>query len=446
MTDAPQWPADSVERRPLAALIPHARNARTHSDAQINQIAASIREWGWTMPVLVDEGGTIIAGHGRVMAAARLGIGEAPVMVARGWSEPQKRAYMIADNKLSLNAGWDSELLGLEIADIGSFGFDLSLMGFSKDELTRLSTSAGLTDPDSVPAPPAVPVSRRGDVWTLGRHRLVCGDATDADDAALALDGAAPNLMVTDPPYGVNYDPSWREGIDAGYGKRATGKVENDDRVDWTDAWAHFHGGVAYVWFSSQYASTVQQSLEAHRFAIRNVIIWVKQHFVLSRGDYHWQHEPCWYAIRDGHRSDWTGDRKQSTVWEIKNNNSFGNAGKEQVFGHGTQKPIECMRRPIENNSHADDAIYDPFVGTGTTIIAAEMMGRACRAIEINPLYVDVAVARWEAFTGNAASRETQGEVNGTTRPPAAADRAQIVTRQPRQARATEKRDPAGDV
>ena len=211
-----QWPADQVERRPLAALIPSARNARTHSDAQIAQIAASIREWGWTMPILVDEAGTIIAGHGRVLAAARLDLDAVPVMVARGWSEAQKRAYLIADNKLGLNAGWNEELLRIEMADLMTMGFELPLMGFSERELSALNASGnpGLTDPDAAPDAPAVPVTRPGDVWTLGRHRLLCGDATSEADVAMCLGAVRPHLMVTDPPYGVAFDPKWRAYAD----------------------------------------------------------------------------------------------------------------------------------------------------------------------------------------------------------------------------------------
>src|SRR5215213_8771673 len=206
------WPADQVERWDISQLVPYARNARTHSDAQVAQIAASIREWGWTVPVLVDEAGELIAGHGRVLAARQLGIAEVPVMIARGWSEAQKRAYVLADNKLALNAGWDEELLRVELSDLRGLGADLSLIGFGEDELAALLADGteGLTDPDAVPEVPAEPVSERGDVWVLGRHRLVCGDCTDPEAVAKALDGARPHLMVSDPPYGVQYDPSWR--------------------------------------------------------------------------------------------------------------------------------------------------------------------------------------------------------------------------------------------
>src|SRR5215211_9424567 len=234
------WPADRVERWPLERLIPYARNARTHSAIQIDQIAASIREWGWTNPVLVTETGTIVAGHGRVLGARKLGLSEVPVMVAAGWTEAQIRAYALADNKLALNAGWDDAMLALEIADLQEIGFDLALSGFSEDELLTIGSpgNVGLTDPDAVPDTPAEPVSIAGDLWLLGRHRLLCGDSTVAADVGKVLGRVRPHLMVTDPPYGVEYDPAWR-----GNTKR-TGKVLNDDRADWRDAWALFPGDV----------------------------------------------------------------------------------------------------------------------------------------------------------------------------------------------------------
>ena len=242
-----EWPADRVERRPVAALIPYARNARTHSDAQVAQIAASIREWGWTVPVLVDEAGGIIAGHGRVLAARKLGLAEVPVMVAAGWSEAQRRAYVLADNKLTLNAGWDAALLASELQGLAELGFDLGLTGFTADELAALSAdpNPGLTDPDAAPEAPAAPVSVLGDVWILGRHRLICGSSTDATTVAQVLNGVRPHLMVTDPPYGVEYDPAWRNAALDSRTTR-TGKVLNDHRADWREAWALFPGDVAY--------------------------------------------------------------------------------------------------------------------------------------------------------------------------------------------------------
>src|SRR4051812_42131335 len=224
----PAWPADKVERRPLASLVPNARNARTHSDAQVAQIAASIEQWGWTVPVLIDEAGTIIAGHGRVLAAARLRLDQVPVMVAHGWSEAQKRAYLIADNKLTDNGGWDRALLKLEMAELGALGFDLLLTGFSGDELTAMSMShGGLSDPDSAPALEAAAIAQPGELWQLGKHRLLCGDATVAADVALCLGGVQPQLMVTDPPYGVNYDPAWRARAGVNLNRNKLGTVAN---------------------------------------------------------------------------------------------------------------------------------------------------------------------------------------------------------------------------
>ena len=394
------WPADKVERWPIERLIPYARNARTHTSAQVDQIAASIREWGWITPVLVGEDGTIIAGHGRVLAARKLGIAEVPVMVAIGWSETQKRAYTIADNKLTLNGGWDDAMLALEIAELQSIGFDLSLSGFSDDELLAIGSAAneGLTDPDETPEVPADPVSVAGDLWLLGKHRLLCGDSTAEADVSRVLAAVRPHLMVTDPPYGVEYDPGWRTGAGLKHDKKKLGKVANDDRADWREAWALFPGSVAYVWHAGRHASTVQDSLTAVGFDVRSQIIWAKDRFALSRGHYHWQHEPCWYAVRNGPAS-WSGDRKQSTLWQIGAREGTG-------FEHGTQKPVECMKRPIENNSSPGQAIYEPFCGSGTTIIAAEITGRACHAIELMPQYVDVAIERWQAFTGDTARLE----------------------------------------
>lgn len=400
---AQNWPADSVERWSLERLVPFARNARTHSPQQVEQIAASMREWGWTNPVLVDEAGMIIAGHGRVEAARKLGLVEAPVMVARDWSEPKKRAYVIADNKLALNAGWDEAMLAAELSELEAASFDLDLLGFDDGELGKLLGSEDSIDgEDDVPDVPDLPVSRAGDLWVLGSHRLLCGDATAAVDVERLLAGVKPHLMVTDPPYGVEYDPSWRN--DAGVSQsRRTGKVLNDDRADWGVAWALFPGDVAYVWHGALHAGTVADSLAASGFDIRSQIIWTKERLVLSRGHYHWQHEPCWYAVRKGGRGEWAGGRKQTTVWAI--------ASKEQDAAtvHGTQKPVECMRRPILNNSSIGQAVYEPFMGSGTTLIAAETSGRACYGMELNPAYVDVAVSRWQQLTGETATLDDDG-------------------------------------
>ncbi|MFZ4748690.1 MAG: DNA modification methylase, partial [Sphingomonas sp.] len=329
---------------------------------------------------------------------------EVPVIIAKGWSDPQKRAYVIADNQLALNAGWDMELLRLELSDLDALDFNLDLMGFGDalDALLAPDGTAGLTDPDEVPDAPADPVTRPGDVWVLGRHRIICGDSTVATDVERVLAGVKPLLMVTDPPYGVEYDPTWRKTAGVNKNDKKMGKVLNDDRADWREAWALFPGEVAYVWHASLFTREVLDSLESCGFKHRSMIIWAKDRFTLGRGDYHWQHEPAWYVVRDGKAGHYVGGRSQSTVWNIPARDDSG-------VGHGTQKPVECMKRPIENNSAPGQAVYEPFSGSGTTIIAAEMTGRQCFAIELSPAYVDVAVTRWERFTGQAATLDGDG-------------------------------------
>ena len=395
-----EWPADKVDRRAVASLIPYARNSRTHSAEQVSQIAASIREWGWTTPVLVDEDGGIIAGHGRVLAAQKLGITDVPCMVATGWSDAQRKAYIIADNKLAMNAGWDNDLLKIEMQALDGDGFDLELTGFGADELAAFlnEPTEGLTDADAVPEVPVDPVSALGDVWILGKHRIACGSSTDANTVEAVLAGVKPHLMVTDPPYGVEYDAAKARATSVGSAK---GKVLNDDRADWSDAWALFPGSVAYVWHAMRHAGTVFASLEATEFEVRAEIVWAKSQLVMSRGHYHPQHESCFYAVRG--TASWNGDRKQTTLWQIPK-------PQKSETGHSTQKPIECMKRPIENNSSPGQAVYEPFSGSGTTIIAGEMTGRSVYAIELNPAYVDVAVTRWQDFTGERAVLESTGQ------------------------------------
>jgi DNA modification methylase len=394
------WAADSVERRILSELKGYEHNSRTHTDAQVAQIAASIREWGWTVPVLIDETNTIIAGHARVLAAKQSGLTEVPCVVARGWTEDQKHAYVIADNKLTLNGGWDQAMLSSELQHLGAVGFDLDLTGFDEPELAALLAAGykGLTDPDNIPELQALEISKPGDIWILGSHRLMCGDSTVKDDVDRLLSGIQPSLMVTDPPYGVEYDGSYRSD-----NPLKAGKVTNDSRKDWREAWTLFPGNVAYVWHASYFISTVQESLEAAGFEIRCQIIWAKDRFAMSRGHYHWQHEPCWYAVRKGATANWAGDRKQTSLWNIP-------AREDNGHGHPTQKPVECMRRPIQNNSNLGQAVYEPFNGSGTTIIAAETTGRVCYGMEIAPKYVDVAVRRWQTFTGQEATLERTGE------------------------------------
>lgn len=389
--------------------IPYARNARKLSDAAVDKVAASIKEFGWRQPIVVDTERVVIAGHTRLLAAKKLGLAQVPVHVATELTPAQVKAYRLMDNRSHDESAWDMEMLGVELFDLQSLDMDLGLTGFNEDELAGLMAekTEGLTDPDEVPETPDEPVTQMGDLWILGKHQLLCGDSTVATDVGRVLSTVMPDLMVTDPPYGVEYDPTWREGRDLGVGKRSKGKVLNDDRADWQAAYDLFPGNIAYVWSADLRSKEVIDSLIASKFTLRSQIIWVKQHFVLGRGDYHFQHEPCWYAVRS--KGNWCGDRKQTTVWNIKNNNSFGNQDKEETFGHGTQKPVECMRRPILNNSNAGQCVYDPFLGSGTTLIAAESTGRICFGLEISPAYCDVIVTRWQNFTGKQAALEGGG-------------------------------------
>ena len=407
------WPAERIEYWPIERLILYANNPRTHSDDDVDKVMASICQWGWTMPVLVDEEGRPIAGDLRVRAGKRLRLEYIPVIVARGWTEEEKRAYRLADNQLAARASWDPELLRDELCNLQFSGFDLELIGFEPDRLEEILAglgTSGLTNPDSVPKVQEQPITVPGDIWELDDHRVGCGDSTSAAEVTQVLAGSEPPLMVTDPPYGVSYDPSWRGRRRCSSGKLAQGTVLNDDRADWREAYALFPGDTTYIWHGALYGGVVADSLVACEFELRSQIIWFKQHFVLSRGNYHWQHETCWYAVRAGKSSHWTGDRRQTTVREIASNNPFGNPQHEYTWGHGTQKPVECMRRPIINNSRPGQAIYDPFLGSGTTLIAAEMTSRVCYGLELNPLYTDVVVQRWQLFTGRAARHQASGQ------------------------------------
>jgi DNA modification methylase len=392
-----------VEYWPIGRLVPYARNARTHSEAQVAEISGSIRAFGFTNPILVSEAGDVIAGHGRLAAARQLGLTEVPVIALRDLTEIQRRQLVLADNRIALNAGWDSDMLRLELTDLGALGADLSTLGFTEQELEAAlaaTPAAGLIDEDEAPTVAEAAVSRLGDLWCLGSHRILCGDATSPADVKTLLYDVQPQLMVTDPPYGVDYDPTWRHRAGVNTSSRR-GRVLNDERADWRQAWALFPGNVAYVWHGALHGTTVAESLEATGFKVRAQIVWAKERLVIGRGDYHWQHEPCWYAVRK--KGHWTGDRKQTTLWTVASRN------QDAETIHGTQKPTECMRRPILNNSSPGQAVYDPFLGSGTTVIAAETTGRVCLAMELDPLYVDVAVRRWQAFSGEAATLGAEG-------------------------------------
>ena len=409
-----------IEQWPVDRLIANGNNPRTHEAAQVAQLAAAIREFRYLNPVLVGDDGRIIAGEGRYLAALKLGMRKVPVIVLAHLSEVQRRGLMIADNQLPLNAGWDEQRLREHLVALRDEEFNLDLLGFDEEALARHvadQDTAGLIDEDEIPAVPISPVTRSGDLWLLGprkrhAHRLLCGDATSDQDATrLFCAQQTPVLMVTDPPYGVDLEPEWREVAGLNPRTRQSGKLANDDRIDWSEAWALFAGDVAYVWHAGVHAAEVARGLEAGGFQIRSQIIWVKQHFVISRGAYHWRHEPCWYAVRKGQNGHWRGGRKQTTVWEVANLNPFGGAtaAENEATGHGTQKPVEIMRRAILNHTRTGEACYDPFLGSGSTLIGAESTGRICYGIEIDARYVDVAVVRWQEFSGQKAVLEGDG-------------------------------------
>lgn len=415
------WPADKVERRPIGSLIPSARNARTHSDVQIGQIAASIRQWGWTIPVLVDERGEIIAGHGRVMAAQKLGIADVPCMVAEGWTAEEKRAYLIADNKLTLNGGWDDDLLREELAELGGAGFDLPLIGFGEDELASLLSgkTEGLTDPDDVPDAPADPITRVGDVWQLGNHRLICGDTTRSD--VLDRVGAKSiDCIFTSPPYAV--------GIDYGVYKDTLENLRSMLPVLASEWMVRVvSGGFAITNFGDIVAAQeivgskepceypmAMEYWPAFRGAGWNLWtrrIWKKPHARVhspwaiqsSRAAADWEH--VWVWKKSGKELTGRGNVSAFGVWDSEGGHGV-DVGKQT---HGAGMPVVIATNALETYSRPGRIVFEPFSGSGTTIIAAEMTGRHCYAIELNPAYVDVSVKRWQQFTGRAATLEGDG-------------------------------------
>lgn len=408
----PQWPAAKTTMWKLADIKPYDRNPMHHTAEAVNQLASDMMLFGVTVPILVDENGVILYGHRRRLAAQKNGFEEYPVNQALGWSEEMKRAARIADNKRGKDSEWNPELLTAELLALRSADFDLSKIGFSSTEIAALTErTPGHTDPDETPPPPEKPFVQTGDLWTLGRHRLIVGDSTDEAVVNRLLGKDDPVLCVTDPPYGVDYNADWRNqaaraspGMRRTIGATSTGKVENDHRADWREAFALFKGDVIYCWHAGKFGRVVAQSLEACGFEIAYQLIWAKPVHVIGRGDYHWQHEPCWYAVRKGKNHRWNGSRKETTLWQIENMHRTQGNVDDGKTAHSTQKPVECMKRPMENNSKPGEAVYDPFVGSGTSIIAAEASGRVCLAVELNPAYAQMAIERWQRFTKEIAT------------------------------------------
>ncbi len=396
----------TIKKTSIDLLIPYARNSRTHDAAQVDQIAASIKEFGFLNPIIIDGENGIVAGHGRVMAAKKLGIKELPCVDASHLTDTQRRAYIIADNKLALNAGWDEEMLRVEFDALEEAEFDLELTGFSLDEINALTPDElveGLTDEDEVPEAPEKPVSVLGDIWQLGNHRLMCGSSTESDSVVRLLDNQMPNTMITDPPYGVEYDAGWR--ADAVGRKKTereqTAKLENDNNADWYDAYVLFPGNIAYVWHASAFTDVVMDGLRRAGFEIKSQIIWNKNVHALSRSDYQWKHEPCWYAVKKGANHNWLGDRKQKTIWDVDNVIFEKDAGGKTA--HPTQKPVQLYINSINNHTNPGEYIYEPFGGSGSSIIAAEKTNRRSLTMELDNKFVDVIINRWQSFTGKEA-------------------------------------------
>jgi len=427
-----EWPIDKIK--------PYANNPKTHPPEQVTLLASLLKRWGADQAIVVDEAGVILKGHGRRLAAIEAGLSTFRVIQRIGMPDVEKQAMRIADNQVPLLGGWDRTLIQSELSSLKLAGYDIPLLGFPETQLRAFGISSGfdgLNDPEIAPERPENPISHRGDVWLLDGHRLLCGDSTKAENVAKAMGSMKPNILVSDPPYGVNYDADWRNRTgDLGRSARAIGKVQNDDRSDWREAWDLFGGDVIYIWHAATKIYSVIESLIACGFEMRAQIIWAKNQLVISRGHYHTQHEPLIYAVRiKGGAAHWSGDRKQTTLWQI-------DKPQKSETGHSTQKPIECMRRPILNNSRKGEAVYDPFVGSGTTIIACEMEGRNCVAIELDPGYVDMCIHRWEQFSGKRAILEGDGRTFAEIS--AQRKSGQPGTRKNRRASGGDQSDPAG--
>lgn len=444
------WPAQSVEMRALETLKPRPNNPRTHSADQIEQIAASIKQWGWTVPILVDEAGEIIAGHGRVMAAQTIGITEAPVMVARGWSEAQIRAYVIADNKLATNAGWNDETLRAELKLLEGANFEMALMGFEEAELDELfakpeKAAGDPKDEEKVPALAKRAVTRPGDVWVMGQHRLLCGDSRSEEALATLMAGAQADCCWTDPPYNVDY-------------KGAAGKIDNDAKPDerfaallkraFRNAFtALVKGGGIYVAHADTEGLNFRREFVEAGFKLASCLVWRKQSMVLGHSDYQWQHEPILYGWKPGAAHRWYGDRKETTIrdaggqlfeqredgsWIIYLNDTalivkgdnvtvaieqgsiLSEPKPARSSEHPTMKPVQLVERMLRNSTKARDRVLDLFGGSGTTLIAAHKLGRTAYLLELDPLFCDVIVKRWQEFAGQPAMRERDNVLFGT--------------------------------
>ena len=414
MTDALQSAglvalADRIELWPIDQLRPYERNPRTHSEAQVDQIAASMVEFGWTNPILIDENAGILAGHGRLLAARKLGLAEVPVIRFEHLSEAQKRAYLIADNQLALQAGWSEELLAQELAWLRDESFDLDLIGFDATELERLLAIAdGEAESDGaedeVPEPPEDPVSKPGDLWVLGNHRLLCGDATVLADAERVLDRQLADMTFTDPPYNVDYANSPKDKLRGKHRPILNDNLGGGFEAFLLEACVNILSvtkGACYICMSSSELDTLPKAFRQAGGRWSTFVIWAKNTFTLGRADYQRQYEPILYGWKDGNDHYWCGARDQGDVW------FFDKPVKNDL--HPTMKPVALVERAIRNSSKSRDIVLDPFGGSGSTLIACQKTGRQARLMELDPNYVDTIVLRWQEFTGGTASLNDDG-------------------------------------
>lgn len=390
---------------PLADLIPYARNSRTHSDAQVAKIAASIKEFGFLNPVITDGQNGIIAGHGRVLAAQKLKLTEVPCIEAAHLSEAQKRAYVIADNRMALDAGWDIDMLKIELKDLFDFNFDLDLTGFNQDELDKFLAEPveGLTDEDAVPDAPETPVTVEGDVWVLDKHRLMCGDSTSIDHLETLCDGNLVDMWLTDPPYNVAYEGGTKEKLTIKNDSMDDNSFRSFLRDSYSAADAVMKAGaVFYIWHADTEGYNFRGAAHDIGWAVRQCLIWKKSSLVMGRQDYHWKHEPCLYGWKEGAAHLWATDRKQTTILEFDRPN--------RNTEHPTMKPVELFEYQMLNNTKGSDIVLDSFAGSGTTGIACEKHGRLARLMELDPKYCDVIIKRWQDFSGKSAILESTGQ------------------------------------
>lgn len=374
-------------------LIPYANNARTHSKNQINKLRSSLREFGFINPILIDKDYNILAGHGRVMAAREEGIKEVPCVLVEHLTEAQKKAYILADNRLAMDAGWDDEMLALELENLKELDFDMDLTGFDAAEIDELFSNIHDKDvqDDDFDVDAALaeePISKQGDIWLLGRHRLICGDSTKAEIYEKLMEGKKANLCVTDPPYNVNYTA----------GSENERKIKNDNMEDknfYEFLLASFKnifnslddGAAAYIFHADTEGLNFRKAFKDAGFHLANVCIWAKQSLVLGRSDYQWQHEPILYGWKPTGKHRWYADRKQTTIW------NFDRPTKSEL--HPTMKPVPLVAYPIQNSSMSNCIVLEPFAGSGSTLIACEQLGRICYAIELDEKYADVIVKRY---------------------------------------------------